>query len=394
MSSAMRNPSRVVLRERRRQFLARREGRAVHDEVETAELLIDACEHRIDVGVEETSHGSTSGGLLEPLRQVVDVLLEASLIGERQPRAAAGRRLRDRPGDRALVGDTDDQSVLAREVGHRCVVSMCVNRRCRDAGARWTQRPRLRPGRHRPDVVRDSVPGRPPPAWTGPPPARDCHRADRLAVGRCPGCATGRRAAGHRSGRADRRRPPARGARPPSRRAGADAGLPVAAVVAAASRAPLRLAHREVGGLALRRLPFGPRQRGANQRTMDRAVVVERIARRLVDRVRRVGGARIGRRHRSGSASRRSPVDVLTGAVVVEPASSSSPIGVGARSRPAATDRRPSDGLPSAESRRRARRRLLAARASAPWPACIRGRRRRSCSASASPASSIIATTA
>ena len=45
--------------------------------------------------------------------QIADVLFEPlALIGDREPRAGRGRRLRDRPRDRALVRDADDEAGL------------------------------------------------------------------------------------------------------------------------------------------------------------------------------------------------------------------------------------------------------------------------------------------
>src|SRR5438132_7917694 len=41
-----------------------------------------------------------------------------SLVGEGQPGAAVGKALRDRPRDRALVGDAEDEATLACEICH------------------------------------------------------------------------------------------------------------------------------------------------------------------------------------------------------------------------------------------------------------------------------------
>ena len=53
---------------------------------------------------------------IESFGQIANVLFEASLIRQRKPRAAARRRLRNRPRDRSLIGDTNNESVLAGEV--------------------------------------------------------------------------------------------------------------------------------------------------------------------------------------------------------------------------------------------------------------------------------------
>ena len=66
-----------------------------------------------------TSHGRTSG-FVERRRQLAHVLFEAfARIGEREPRAGRGGRLGDRPRDRPLVGDTDDEAVFAGKIGIR-----------------------------------------------------------------------------------------------------------------------------------------------------------------------------------------------------------------------------------------------------------------------------------
>ena len=60
-----------------------------------------------------------TSGDVERLRQIADVLFEPlALIGQREPGAGGRRRLRDRPRDRALVGDTDDEAVLSGEIRH------------------------------------------------------------------------------------------------------------------------------------------------------------------------------------------------------------------------------------------------------------------------------------
>ena len=50
------------------------------------------------------------------LGKLADVLLDAlALEGERQVGAVVCQPFRDRPGDRALVGDTENECVLSRE---------------------------------------------------------------------------------------------------------------------------------------------------------------------------------------------------------------------------------------------------------------------------------------
>ena len=57
--------------------------------------------------------------VVERRRELADVLLEPlARIGQRQARAGGRRRLRNRPRDRPLVGDADDEAVLAGEIGH------------------------------------------------------------------------------------------------------------------------------------------------------------------------------------------------------------------------------------------------------------------------------------
>ena len=47
-------------------------GSAVHEEVEAAELLVDAREHGVDVGIRRDVARQNQRRLFEPLRQVVD----------------------------------------------------------------------------------------------------------------------------------------------------------------------------------------------------------------------------------------------------------------------------------------------------------------------------------
>ena len=132
------------LNERRRQLFARRKCGAVHDEVEAAELSVDRLEHCRDLTVvgdvaRQDQRIAQVGG------EVANVLLEAlALIRDRQPGTRGRRRLRDRPGDRALVRHADDQSGLAFELRH------LRRSECVDLFLRWTlPRYRRRGGRRR-----------------------------------------------------------------------------------------------------------------------------------------------------------------------------------------------------------------------------------------------------
>src|SRR5438876_943137 len=52
-------------------------------------------------------------------RELANVALDPfPLVGEGEPGAAVGETLRDRPGDRALVGDAEDEAALAGEISH------------------------------------------------------------------------------------------------------------------------------------------------------------------------------------------------------------------------------------------------------------------------------------
>ena len=64
--------------------------------------------------VARVEHGARQRG-----RELFDVLLEpVALVREREPHPGARERLRDGPGDRALVGDAEDEPVLAVEEAH------------------------------------------------------------------------------------------------------------------------------------------------------------------------------------------------------------------------------------------------------------------------------------
>ena len=59
-----------------------------------------------------------TSGLCDRLGELADVALDPlALVGERELRAAVGEPLGDRPGDRALVGDAEDEPALAFEHG-------------------------------------------------------------------------------------------------------------------------------------------------------------------------------------------------------------------------------------------------------------------------------------
>ena len=82
--------------------------------------LIAECDVRSDDDVArvfrevgETFGGELAHALLDPL----------ALVGEREPRATVRERLRDRPRDRALVRDAQDECALAREAsGHWAIL--------------------------------------------------------------------------------------------------------------------------------------------------------------------------------------------------------------------------------------------------------------------------------
>ena len=101
-------------------------------------------------------------------REVGDVFLQPlALVGQRQPRAGTRRSLSDRPGDRPLVRNTDDQTVLSREIRHRAMLGRGVE------DSRCGELPRLHFERLRPEPWRRperNAGGRPPPGRDIPPP--------------------------------------------------------------------------------------------------------------------------------------------------------------------------------------------------------------------------------
>ena len=106
------------------------------------EILGGGERHRVDEDVEPTSEGVRhlredpreivvgadvalgDQGAVDGRREVAHVLLDAfALVRERDARALVGEPLRDRPGDRALVRDTEDERLLAFEPpGHRAIL--------------------------------------------------------------------------------------------------------------------------------------------------------------------------------------------------------------------------------------------------------------------------------
>ena len=90
----------------------------MHEEIEAAELAVDRRGQIRDLLVARDV-ARREHGVRERRRQLPHVLLEPrARIRQREPRARGGRRLRDRPGDGALVGDADDEAVCAGEIRH------------------------------------------------------------------------------------------------------------------------------------------------------------------------------------------------------------------------------------------------------------------------------------
>ena len=99
------------------EILLARVGDGMHERVEAAEVALDTGEDRGDLGVgadiARIEHRARQGR-----GQLLDVFLEAlALVGEGQPHAGPGQRLRDGPRDRAFVGDTEDDAGFAVEHG-------------------------------------------------------------------------------------------------------------------------------------------------------------------------------------------------------------------------------------------------------------------------------------
>ena len=165
--------------------------------------------------------------------ELADVLFEAALIGEDESGAALRRRLRDRPRQRTMVRDADDQSNFSREVRH--------------------QRFFLPPRRRRPPPLSLALP------WP-------CRRHSALAVPVI----------------AEAHRPEVVLLPPPA--AGAAAAAAAAELVLAPPalrwlllRRLLQGLNREFGKRARRRrLAFGPRERRAYQRSAEPAFLATR----------------------------------------------------------------------------------------------------------------------
>ena len=96
----------------------RRERGAVYEEVEPAELPIDRRSQLGDLLVARDVTRQEER-LLERGGEIADVLFEPlARIGQRETRAGGSRCLGNRPGNRPLVGDADDEAVFPCEDGH------------------------------------------------------------------------------------------------------------------------------------------------------------------------------------------------------------------------------------------------------------------------------------
>ena len=95
----------------------------MQDEVDAAELGVDWIGQRVDLLIARHITRQDQR-LVERRRQLPDVLFEPlAWIRQRQTRARRRCRLRDRPGNRTLVGDAHDEASLAGQVGHRVMSS-------------------------------------------------------------------------------------------------------------------------------------------------------------------------------------------------------------------------------------------------------------------------------
>ena len=104
------------IREAALEILRGREGNRVDEQIQpTVERLADLGEDARDVLVgADVALGDERARDLP--RELADVRFDAlALVGEGQPRSPVGEALRDRPRDRALVRDAQDQSGLAFE---------------------------------------------------------------------------------------------------------------------------------------------------------------------------------------------------------------------------------------------------------------------------------------
>ena len=112
-SSAMRNPSRDVCENGAARSSDFRERRAVDEEIEPAELLVERSAELGDLLVARHI-ARQDDGIVERRRQLAHVFFEArARIRQREAGARCAERLRDRPGDRSLVGDAHDKCELA-----------------------------------------------------------------------------------------------------------------------------------------------------------------------------------------------------------------------------------------------------------------------------------------
>jgi hypothetical protein len=87
----------------------------VHHEVQAAELTLHRFRQRIEVRVAGHVAGQDERSV-QARGQLAHILLETlALVGHGQPCPLARDRLGDAPGQRALVGDAEDETVLAFE---------------------------------------------------------------------------------------------------------------------------------------------------------------------------------------------------------------------------------------------------------------------------------------
>ena len=113
MSSAMRKLSREVSTNGFFSASAGANAAPWTRKVEAAELAIErGAESRRSADRRDVARQDER--VVERRRQLADVFLQPlARIRQRQARARGGRRLRNRPRDRAFVGDADDEAVLA-----------------------------------------------------------------------------------------------------------------------------------------------------------------------------------------------------------------------------------------------------------------------------------------
>ena len=110
----------------------------MHHEIESAEIAIDPCEHRSNVGV-GADITREDERRFEPLRQLVHMLFEPALIRECEAGAAQRGDLSNRPRDGSLVRDADDEPVFSGEVRQeRLPTALAAAARARAASLTWT----------------------------------------------------------------------------------------------------------------------------------------------------------------------------------------------------------------------------------------------------------------